>query len=444
MHPDAPLDWWWIALILVGALVSVCWQLILTLFRGGSTANPLPILDRVPRSATVVGRELAPRRRSGGGRGASRLPGDLWLIEVEYRDAEGTLRQESLADLIHDVDVHRFRNGTTWQVYGFEKPRAEARRCLLTEAHDDVPRSGYNLDGVRVRGAERQVWRARRGSPFFGVMAFRNDATWYSEPITGRRTSWPGDPGRIWAESGGKTVDIARPHPAPVLESVKQASQWMDPSPFPQAEAYVAPLFWVLIPVVVIGVLAYGTISHPAGFDAGQHWDLWLICIGVLIWLLITIGVVVHRVRFYPRRRRESAEQVFEHSIVCEVHRSPYYFDGGEGTSTPGRILIDHSVPDAQAARIVGALRAWVSQEDVEQELGYGTLHEYRCIASEEIFGPDAAGGYFTASAAEEGGWVLLTETREDVSNGDEPAWRQAGFTIIPTPERGHPNTLPA
>lgn len=434
MESTAPMDWWWIVLIIAGAVISVFWEFILTLFRGGSTDKPLPVLDRTPRTATVVGRGLAPRRRPRAGRRASRLPGDLWLIDVEYRDADGAVRQEFLADVIHDDDVHRFRNGTAWQVYGFEKPRTTARRCLLTEAHDDVPRSGYNLDGVRVRGAEQQVWPARRGSPFFGVMPFRNDATWYSEPITGRRTSWPGDPVEVWAASGGTTADITRPRPVPVMESVQQVSRWADPSRFPHAEAFLAPLFWALIPVVVIGILAYGTISDPAGFDAAEHWDFWLICIGGLIWLLIAIGVTVHRVRSYPRRRRESDQRTFTHSIVCEVHRSPYYFDGGEGSSTPGRILVDHTVPDAQAARIVGALRVWVSQPDVEQELGYGSLREYRCIASEEVFGPDAAGGYFAASDAEEGGWVLLTETPADAGNGDEPAWRHADLTTIPTP----------
>lgn len=433
MDSSAQLDWWWIVLIIVGALVSVGWELILTLFRGGRTDNPLPMLDRTPRTATVVGRELAPRRRPRGRRG-DRLPGDLWLIEVEYRDADGIVRQESLADVIHDEVVDRFRDGTNWQVYGFEKSRATARRCLLTEAHDDVPRSGYNLDGVRVRGAEQQVWPARRGSPFFGVMAFRNDATWYSESTTGRRTSWPGDPVEIWAASGGTTADITRPRPVPVIESVQQVSRWVEPSRFPHAEAYFAPLFWALIPVVVIGFLAYGTITDPAGFNAGEHWGFWLICIGGFIWLLVAIGVTVYRVRSYPRRRRESDQQVFEHSIVCEVHRSPYYFDGGEGASTPGRILIDHSVTDAQAARIIAALRSWVSQQDVEQELGYGSLREYRCIASEEVFGRDAAGGYFTASGAEEGGWVILTETPEDAREGDEPAWRQAELVTIPAP----------
>lgn len=112
-----------------------------------STSQPLPPLDRVARTATVL--YLFDEN-------------DSDAVMVSYVDAHGQTRQAGLADLIHESWLDRFTPGSTWQVYAFRDPQP---RVLLTEAHEDVVRCGYTLSGIRLGGESGPV-RIGPGSPF--------------------------------------------------------------------------------------------------------------------------------------------------------------------------------------------------------------------------------------------------------------------------------------
>ncbi|WP_449276725.1 hypothetical protein [Leucobacter sp. GX24907] len=115
------------------------------------TRGPLPALDRTPRTARVT---LRADDADGG-----------QTILLEYRDADRGAHDAQLADVIHESWEYRFAPGTRWQVYAFRDPELADSVVFLTEAHDEVWRSGWKLDGVRIGGEGGPV-KPGPGSPF--------------------------------------------------------------------------------------------------------------------------------------------------------------------------------------------------------------------------------------------------------------------------------------
>lgn len=113
--------------------------------------GPLPALDRTPRTARVV---LRSDDADGG-----------QTILVEYRDDHGQGHDAQLADIIHESSEARFAPGSNWQVYAFRDPALADSIVFLAEAHDDIWRDGWKLDGVRIGGESGPV-APGPGSPF--------------------------------------------------------------------------------------------------------------------------------------------------------------------------------------------------------------------------------------------------------------------------------------
>ncbi|WP_157435692.1 hypothetical protein [Gordonia malaquae] len=126
-----PWPWWAqvLSILAVGAAGVLAWMEIV------GNLRPFPAIYDRPRSATVTGVETV-----GDGDGGSI---ELFAVRVE----EGGVPFDSvLADYINPDQLHRFSTGTRWQVYEFAD---SSDRVILTEAHDDVLRDGYDLSGVR-------------------------------------------------------------------------------------------------------------------------------------------------------------------------------------------------------------------------------------------------------------------------------------------------------
>ncbi|MGO2521514.1 MAG: hypothetical protein ACTH8F_15445 [Microbacterium sp.] len=87
-------------------------------------------------------------------------------VLVEYVDAEGEAQQVWLADVIDDSWVDRFAVGSRWQIYAHDPPHPSPR-VVLTEAHNDVWRSGIDMRTNRFGGGLSEgVWPPGPGSPF--------------------------------------------------------------------------------------------------------------------------------------------------------------------------------------------------------------------------------------------------------------------------------------
>ncbi|WP_069814595.1 hypothetical protein [Streptomyces sp. TP-A0874] len=131
----------WMERYIVG-LLAFCFAVPVILTRG--YRKTLPALDRTPRRATVTGR-----------RGYNTDPdpeseiGPYELLTVTL-DINGTAVESTIADIVAPDSLDRFTVGSIWTVYAFEDPAAlnkdaDRTRVILTEAHDDVIRSGYDL-----------------------------------------------------------------------------------------------------------------------------------------------------------------------------------------------------------------------------------------------------------------------------------------------------------
>jgi len=150
VRPDDSLQVWGFAVI--GAGVMLCVGLVMWGLKL-QTSGPLPALDRTPRTGTIT---MVTDDADGGE-----------TIAVRYRGADGERHDAELADLIDDSWLDRFSPGSTWQVYAFRDARLFDAVVFLTEAHDDVWRDGYKLDGVRM-GGEGGPLKPGPGSPFLG------------------------------------------------------------------------------------------------------------------------------------------------------------------------------------------------------------------------------------------------------------------------------------
>ncbi|GAB3631230.1 hypothetical protein GCM10027421_05830 [Microbacterium shaanxiense] len=415
---------WWLALIALGLVWSVA-AIVIDNREHALRTGALPPLDLVPRAATVTSMRIAPqkmlrfftRNRSG-------ETGDLWQIEVQYADAGRRTRTEHVADLIHEGELARFPIGTTLQVYGFIHPQG---RCLLTEAHDDVARRGYNLDGVRMR-TDRQVWPPRTGSPLLGVMEFAES----DEHTPTRRRSWPGDPSSAWETAGSASERLARPT-APPAVSAERVARWasLDLSD-DDADKYLAPIVLVGLPLGAAALLLHWTLTDSP--DGG----MWILWVAVGVWLTIGTALLI-RVRLSPPLPDDAERAVWiaEHGIPCEIYGSPFAHSNGEFSDTPGLILIDHRTTDAQSTRIVAAYRQWLRRNDTYQELQHGRLRTHGILASEEIFGLEAKGGYFAEGGFDHDGWALLAPSQG--THAEDEWWRSATLTPMlrdPAPPR--------
>lgn len=154
---SASLAWTYALSGLVVVVVSA-WVIIGVYRR---TRGPLPALDRTSRSARVIVN-------------GEDVDGDQ-ILRVEYEGADGAPHEAQLADVVHDSWVQRFAPGTQWQVYAFRDAPFADTVVFLTEAHDDVWRDGFRLDGVRLGGESGPVKPGPR-SPFL-----HDDSRWKFE-----------------------------------------------------------------------------------------------------------------------------------------------------------------------------------------------------------------------------------------------------------------------
>lgn len=391
----------------IGAIAVIVVYLLIVHRLEATTRRPLPVLDPTPRTATAVALHEAPL--------------GLRSVEVEFADGAGTLRRARLVDLFDSSAAQAFTMGSQWQVYGFMKAPS---RCLLTEAHDDVPRSGYDLDGLRI-GREHMRFPARPGSPVLGVMRFAGVGFFDSDRVIGARTSWPADPASAWAQAQVSARPMRRPRPLPPVRSTEDVGR--EDVGLHRTVTWGAPIFWVVLALAFTGLLVY------AQLDGDEIDPLLWVAAGVA--LLVTVGILLFRATFYPRWNREGLEHELNQGTLCDVVDSPLSFPGGDVDSTTA-IAVDVDLPPDHAARIVEALRLWASRDEAREAWGQepGWL-VYRVLTSAELFGEAAAGGFIVRDCpAEPGEWLLVSPAQ----GGDYPdaPYRDGEVTRITFPKQ--------
>ncbi len=249
----------------------------------------------------------------------------------------------------------------------------------------------------------------------------------------------PSDQPQIWAsasESMPTTPD--RPRDVPRPESVDEVSRWAGSEDLRRTELVYAPVFWVLLPLAVIGFLIYQMITDPTGAgwsitangasrDTWLAWVPWLAWIGVTVWLLTAIGVLLLRLSALGDLRAEN-EWIFEQGVAHSIHRACIDYDDGEARWAT-YIALDYRLDDQRAARIHAAFELWLFQAGLPPS---GS----KPISSTTLFGEQAQGGYFilhlpvstTAGETTAHKWLLITQPQDDE--------RDVIVTPVPIPKK--------
>lgn len=123
------------------------------------SSTPLPALDHTPRVARV--REIRELDQPD-----TTAEAQTKKVIVDYDGADGKTHTAWLGDLINEASIDRFTPESSWHVYAFADPELADTMVLLTEAHDDVRRSGYLITGLHGNTEFSSLQQPAAGSPF--------------------------------------------------------------------------------------------------------------------------------------------------------------------------------------------------------------------------------------------------------------------------------------
>ncbi|MBM7367542.1 hypothetical protein [Gordonia hydrophobica] len=226
---------------------------------------------------------------------------------------------------------------------------------------------------------------------------------------------WPGDPAAAWADAVRSSDRYDRLTAPPRIDSADAASlaDWNEDrhslrSLLPMFAIVSAAAGVVLISGLLLGILP---LSGP---DATKEVVQWVSGIS----LLITSAVLAAR-EVVTRRRTESPQTIPVQIVLCQLHPTRFEIHDGDGYRETC-IAIGAGIPDAQAARVFTAFQVWLGRLYEDHDAESRARNELwrpsgaNVFTSEEIFGPQAAGGYLVRrpALAADGWGALITRRR--------------------------------
>lgn len=219
--------------------------------------------------------------------------------------------------------------------------------------------------------------------------------------MTDGTTTPAGDPRRHWREAAGRRPGHRR-EPAPDLSDFAVFAARVDP----RGSRWLTP---ALLLGTAVFCAWYSTVSStgllPLSPDV-RRTVLWVLA-GILAGAAPAVLVWDNRTRDRALRRTHGV--FVEHGTVVEAYLTP--LDVGNESVQLAWVLIDSRVPDEQASRLHAAFDGWLTAVLADDDA-------YRRVAawlragggfepSEELFGPDAAGGYLVGPLTR-GRWKVL------------------------------------
>ncbi|MFD2757017.1 hypothetical protein [Gulosibacter faecalis] len=235
-----------------------------------------------------------------------------------------------------------------------------------------------------------------------------------TEPQAPAAPRWPADPESAWREATHSPDPITRLTDPPEVESADFAStlDWLG------EQRSMLPAFAVVAAVVgaiVLGGLAVGVLPM-SGAGAIPAPALWAIGIGLLVVAVaLTVWELVRRMR---QRGRDLQEIPPVRIVLCELRTSKFHVHEGDGYHGTC-VAIDAAAPDAQAARLLTAFRIWLARLEADPDADIAARdvgwqpRGATVMTAEEIFGPQATGGYLVRQPNPPAdGWGLLITPR--------------------------------
>ncbi len=222
---------------------------------------------------------------------------------------------------------------------------------------------------------------------------------------------WPADPASAWTQAVSAPVPKARYGEPPSIRPLEEIAANM------RRQRVFVPtvaLVFTVVGAILVGGLLAGVfpLSGRSTSEAVQSIaGIVLLIVGPVLW----IG---HR-----QWRKHEERQGFPpaRGVLCEIYPTTFHIGDGDGWCLTS-VAIDARTADEQASRIVTAFRIWLARLEADKEAGYAAKDAWNsgfrrriinAFASEEIFGPEAAGGYLVRGTASGSRWALLLDWRE-------------------------------
>jgi len=232
---------------------------------------------------------------------------------------------------------------------------------------------------------------------------------------------WPGDPHEVWRRAADTTAGTPFPAPPP----------WRDLDDFVRTVT-VPRTYLGAAGLVALGGLWLGGVAVAALVQLDRHpmpddtpWYFQAAAgplVGLMPWsgyvaLAVAVGAVgwsILHVRRGRSRRDDTVRGVHARAVAAGyvVHSgsSSLRVDTDEGTA-PTRLLVDARLPEAAAARLRAATRAWLAalQGDAAATAAARARFGSRdAVPLAEIFGADAAGGWLARGPVDTARWHLV------------------------------------
>lgn len=249
---------------------------------------------------------------------------------------------------------------------------------------------------------------------------------------------WPADPVSAWEQAVCSPDRVDRLSDPPDIDSADAASiaDWIED------QRSLLPMFAIVCAAVgafLVGGLLIGVLPRPVpgGAPPEAHWaaGVGLLTASVVLWIWEIIG---------RRRRRTRPPRLIPEVriVLCQLYPTTFNIHDGDGYRETC-VAIDANTPDAQAARLLTAFRLWLARLTTDPDAVSRARNEHwqpsgaSVFNSEEIFGPDATGGYLVRrpNPPADGWAVLITPRRPAKLLGrlrfaDIRQWSGHGWTL--------------
>ncbi|WP_396909819.1 hypothetical protein [Mycolicibacterium sp.] len=237
---------------------------------------------------------------------------------------------------------------------------------------------------------------------------------------------WPADPASAWAQAVAAPVPKARYGEPPEIRPLEEIAANV------RRQRVLVPA--VSLVLTVVGAILVGGLLAGVFPLSGRNTSATVQWIGGVV--LLIVGPVLWLAHRQWRKHEERQGFPPARGVLCEIYATSFRIGDGDGWCDTS-VAIDARTPDQQASRIVTAFRIWLARLEADKEVDSAAKDAWssgfrrriiNAFASEEIFGPEAAGGYLIRGTASRSPWALLLDWREP----EDPAYPMRNALVHP------------
>ncbi|RIQ11372.1 hypothetical protein [Jiangella rhizosphaerae] len=236
---------------------------------------------------------------------------------------------------------------------------------------------------------------------------------------------------RFWADAERTGPPPARRRPVPDLTDFAAFAARTDT----RDPVWLSPVLLAGLGVFCAG---YSAVPGTGLLPLSQETRRVVLLVLTAVFVVAALVVLLRNLRRGDGELRRLHRRFLAHGILTEAFRTSLDVSYGESFQ-PAWVLIEARVPDEQAARLHAALDGWLAAVGTDPALSRRISGWFRAgsglVPSEELFGPDAVGGYL-AGPSRYGHWkIVLPRAGAGPMAADRGSW-----TVLPVRDAGEPS----